>query len=439
MKSTNSNLLTPGSTMQKGDDLNEEKNAMLNLVQIQMIDTLNQEMGPKTSISDQDNKQNLIRRMSTLKPPNKINNSHLLNESHPKGKILLDSVTKDIMNRLEEYDVDVSKPHTNKPTPTLSVISIEENNSTHNSRILTETKIKNPVEKLLDVFELNQVEARVNFYCDNKDLKMSSHFLPNSGLLEINVYSQDGCPINFEFLQLLNEIPWITGSVFLILGLGLTFFGLKVYKNLLMVFIPMMIAILGFYLYFAFVENSTTSTTKILTLVGLLVFIFALAILMVWFNWLLYFIVAFGVSCQFGLITHAFLEKNISFFQTAYTEWILIVIFFIIFFAMYFFIKDYFLILATAIMGSLFIILSLKYLGLTDYDLLFDTQLDKLAEFDKLDNSVQMVAIIFLCSLIFGSIVQIILLKKQQKKEEELNKNNDHQHDSHKNIQLENI
>lgn len=377
-------------------------------------------------------------RQATLTvPTKKFNKDDLFRgESHPQGKKMSEDLKAQLLIKLQNEFPGLKN--------NLDVDSSEENSQINQSqkpqikkRLLSQTNAF--LNTAMDIMELNTVQGEVNFYCDSSNPKVMSHYLPNQKKLEINVYSGDGCVVNFEFLQILNEIPWLTGSIFLILGIGLAFFGLKVYKNLLMIFIPMMIAILGFYLYFALVENSTTSTTKILTLVGLLVFIFALAVLMVWFNWLIYMIVAFGVSCQFGLLTHAFLEQRVEFFQGAYTEWILIVAFFVIFFGMYFFIKDYFLILATAIMGSTFVALSLKYLGLTDFDLLFDTQLDKLVEFEKLESSVQMVAIVFVCSVVVGFIVQVILLKRQQKEEEEKAKPTHDLHETHKNIQLENI
>lgn len=313
-------------------------------------------------------------------------------------------------------------------------------------RVLTskELEIKDVIPgHVAKVFDM-EIKTEYNFYCDSGEPKLMLHHLPRENLLEINVYSSDGCVVNFEFLQVLNEIPWLTGSIFLILGIGLALFGIKVYRNLLIVFIPMMIAILGFYLYFAIVENKSTSTTKILTLVGLLVFIFIIAVLMVWFNWLIYLIIAFGVSCQFGLLAHSFLADNVGFFTKPYTEWILIALFFILFTVMYIVAKDYFVILSTAIMGALFIILSLKYMGITDFDLLFDVQIDKFADFDCMEREVKTMCFVFIGVVIFGAIVQIILLKRQQKKEEEEEKSAKmqdihHDHNKNINIQLENI
>jgi hypothetical protein len=380
-------------------------------------------------------------KMNFLSPPTKkiVFDDYLNSERRPGAKPLTEELRLKLALDLKNRFPNMSGGLKEQIEKTTSQIDTKDNSSTGNLNMRILTKTEDIMNTALETFELNKVSVDMNFFCDTSETKVTSHFLPNKGTMEINVYSSDGCVVNFEFLQILNEIPWLTGSIFLILGIGLAFFGLKVYKNLLMVFIPMMIAILGFYLYFAIVENSTTSTTKILTLVGLLVFIFALAILMVWFNWLLYMIVAFGVSCQFGLLTHAFLEQSVEFFQAAYTEWILIIVYFLIFMVMYFFIKDYFLILATAIMGSTFVALSLKYLGLTDFDLLFDTQLDKLVQFETLERSVQMVAIVFVACIIIGFIVQVILLKKEQKQEEESKKPTHDLHDTHKNIQLENI
>ena len=359
-----------------------------------------------------------------LKPPVQIKNKagdDILEESF---------VMKNFINN--KVNSEIQKKFSNSSTPSKKFRLLTKDNE-------IQEIVKNTVKNVKGAF-VEDISAKMNFFCDTNTPKIVSHYLPSQKILEINVFSSDGCVVNFEFLQLLNEIPWITGSVFLILGIGLAFFGIKVYKNMLMVFIPMMITILGFYLYFAFVENKTTSTTKILTLVGLLVFIFMIAILMVWFNWLIYLIVAFGVSCQFGLLAQSLLEQNIEFFTKPYTEWILITVFFVLFTIMYIVAKDYFLIMATAIMGSLFIMLSLKYLGITSYDLLFDTQIDKLSDFKNLDSEVQKMSIVFVALLIIGMVVQIIILRKQHKSEDEERKMQDiHDHGKKNNIQLENI
>lgn len=369
-----------------------------------------------------------------LTPTPKPNHSpgfDVIEEGNAIKRLIEKKLQQEIQKKMQDSETKNSQSQIGKSKTQFRLLS--------GDKTTPENAISNQVAKAFDA----EIESEFNFYCDSGEPRLMTHFLPNQNLLEINVYSSDGCMVNFEFLQLLNEIPWLTGTIFLILGVGLALFGIKVYRNLLIVFIPMMIAILGFYLYFALVENKSTSTTKILTLVGLLVFIFIIAVLMVWFNWLIYLIIAFGVSCQFGLLAHSFLAESVGFFTRPYTEWILIVLFFVLFTIMYIVAKDYFVVLSTAVMGSMFVILSLKYFGVTKFDLLFDCQIDKFSDFQNLDTEVQYMCFAFLGVLIFGTIVQIVLLKRQQKQEEAADqaKTHDLHHDSSKNlnIQLENI
>lgn len=396
------------------DDVTEEGNVMKKRLNNHILGLVKKQMQNMESQDKQpvDNESQIIQEL--------ITDNDLKNKTIDQDSEILTSLRRTFLNKMAQNSMG---NHTN-------------------NRILTKEsqKISDHIENLKKNILSEEFKTETNFYCDTENPKIVSHFLPTQSLLQINVFSSDGCVINFEFLQLLNEIPWLTGAIFLILGIGLAFIGIKVYKNLLIVFIPMMIAILGFYLYFALVENSKTSTTKILTLVGLLVFIFIIAVLMVWFNWLIYLIIAFGVSCQFGLLAQSFLAQNVEFFAKPYTEWILIILFFVLFTVMYILAKDYFVILSTAIMGSLFFMLSLKYLGLTDFDLLFDLQIEKLVDFGALDSEVQKMSLVFIGVLILGTIVQVVLMKRT-KANEEKEKEMQNIHDTNKNvnIQLENI
>lgn len=370
----------------------------------------------------------------------------LINETPQAKEIMMklnQKLTTDVHNKMNEI-VDqplVKVISSDIQKDSLKIMITEPNDNKQNIyerlRILTksEKKIVKPVIKEENIFK-----TEIIFYCDKEKETETAHFFPNEQKLLIDVYSTDGCVVNFEFLQLLNDAPIVTGLVFIIIGLGLAILGIKVYKNLMIVFIPMMLAILCFYLYFAFVENSTTSMTKILTLVGLLVFIFLLAVLMIWFNFLIYFLVSFAVSYQLGLVLKSLLEQNIEFFSKPYTEWIMVAILFVLFTILYIVAKDYFLIMSTAIMGSLFVVISLKYLGITTYDLLFDTQIEKFSEFQNLDPEAQKMTGVFLGVFLIGMIIQTLIHRRDVKKEEEKKEHSDvHDNGKNINIQLENI
>jgi hypothetical protein len=425
------NFLTPPEPKKKEfqDDVKEEGEVMRKRLNSHLMELINKQKqerleGKQSSSDDQSSK--IVNQMIE---ENDLDSKDVNNE-------MIEKLRKEFMKKYLDESISTNNLKKNRILTKESNIIDDTVNQLEEKKNNLADKIQNFTENILS----DDYKTEVNFYCDTNNPKIMSHYLPTQSLLQINVFSSDGCVINFEFLQLLNEIPWITGAVFLILGIGLAFLGVKVYKNLLIVFIPMMLAILGFYLYFALVENSKTSTTKILTLVGLLVFIFIIAVLMVWFNWLIYLTVAFGVSCQFGLLSQSFLAQSVEFFTKPYTEWILIVLFFVLFTVMYILAKDYFVILSTAIMGSLFFVLSLKYLGITDFDLLFDLQIEKMVDFGALDSEVQKMTIVFIGVLVIGTIVQIVLLRRTKDNEEkEMKMANLHDNQKNVNIQLENI
>lgn len=78
------------------------------------------------------------------------------------------------------------------------------------------------------------------------------------------------------------------------------------------------------------------------------------------------------------------LEPSISFFSKPHTEYITIVILFAIMMVMYYKMKDYFVIVCTAMIGAFFMILGLSYSGVTDIDFLFSMEIGKLKNLDAL-------------------------------------------------------
>lgn len=112
----------------------------------------------------------------------------------------------------------------------------------------------------------------------------------------------------------LEEYPIITGAIFAFIGVMFCFFGYKIYKEWLMLFIPLLIVILGFYLYLAYIEKTFTHNSKFYMIIGLLFMVVIAAVLMIVFTNCLYLLLAFLVSYKLGLIIHTTLEKKMEFF-----------------------------------------------------------------------------------------------------------------------------
>lgn len=91
-----------------------------------------------------------------------------------------------------------------------------------------------------------------------------SNFRKTTAGFEITVYSKSNPVHKLKFLKVLKENPVISTALFFTLGLVLCFFGLKFYRDMLMFFIPLMIVVLGFYLYLTIVEKSVETNDKLL-------------------------------------------------------------------------------------------------------------------------------------------------------------------------------
>jgi hypothetical protein len=74
----------------------------------------------------------------------------------------------------------------------------------------------------------------------------------------------------------------------------------------------------------------------------------------------------------------------VPFFAQPHTEYITVALVFVAFMAFYWKMKDYFVIVCTALIGSFFIILGMSYSGMVSMDLLFNLELGKFKNLDAL-------------------------------------------------------
>ena len=78
------------------------------------------------------------------------------------------------------------------------------------------------------------------------------------------------------------------------------------------------------------------------------------------------------------------LEPQIPFFATPNTEYIVVGLLFGIMMYLYFRVKDYFVIICTALIGSFLMMLGISYSGVIEFDFLFNLEIGKFKNLDSL-------------------------------------------------------
>lgn len=96
------------------------------------------------------------------------------------------------------------------------------------------------------------------FYCDKGLMPKEPviKILNNEKKFYIEFWGPEGCGYSIGFLKALSDNAILSGIIFAVFGFVLCFGGIKFYKDMLMFFIPIMIAILGFYLYLTIVVKN---------------------------------------------------------------------------------------------------------------------------------------------------------------------------------------
>jgi hypothetical protein len=289
-------------------------------------------------------------------------------------------------------------------------------------RILTESTEEK--KKEVDRFMLNgMIESNFYYFCnEDEDPYIKANFDSKKNALIVNEYSKNGCLVQFNFLKFLSQFSVLTGLIFASIGLSLLLGGFKIYTNIFLAFIPVVIIMLGFFLFFALMDKTETPFSNLLMLCGILLIMILCILIAIYIQNYFFFIFAFLVSFQFAYYMKNFLEQYFSCFEYSYMYTILTLIFYLILVSIYLFTEDFFVILSTVIFGSILLIISLRYLGITSYDLLFDTQLNKFYQFDHFDPEAKKIIIAFVSVIVFGFIFQTVMLcymRRNEKNEED--------------------
>ena len=286
------------------------------------------------------------------------------------------------------------------------------------NRILTKSSESDQKKQLrLKLDETIKVEFY--YFCSDDDPKMTSKFDHKKNVLTINEYSKNGCLTEFYFLKFLSQVPWLTGLVFAAIGIMLILGGFKIYHNIFIALVPVVVLMLGFFLYFVLMDKTETPFMNLLTLAGILLVMILSILLIVYLQSYFFFVFAFLVSFQLAFYFKNFLEQYCSLFEESYMYTALILVFYITFIIIYSFTENLFVVLTTVIFGTIMLIISLRYFGITSYDLLLDTQLNKFNQFDHFDPEAKKIIFVFLGLLVFGIIFQFVMMCVLGDKEDE--------------------
>jgi hypothetical protein len=131
------------------------------------------------------------------------------------------------------------------------------------------------------------------FICSPQDLfeKFNAIYSDENKTVDVQIIGGKSCGYSISFLKSLSGHPKITGGIFLALGILLCFFGLKFYKDMLMFFIPTMIAILCFYLYLTIVVKNVEMNNQYLAIFAILFILIVIIALAVMFTNAVYFLI----------------------------------------------------------------------------------------------------------------------------------------------------
>jgi hypothetical protein len=301
----------------------------------------------------------------------------------------------------------------NLAIPVNSNVNLEEAFSTE--------EIQDVLKHHLKKKSTDKIAVEMLFMCKPEgESKITANYSDASSKLEVKIFSVDGCVTELSMLQLMSIVPIVSALVFSVFGIAFLYFGFLLKKKFRIVFIVLCEIFLYFTLYFLFVESLATQTEKIIVSLVLLVIIASLSVLICFFNFVFYLKLSFMAATNFGLITKLSLQEYSTFFYSPYSEWCLIVLFFFGFTLLYLFSKDYFVISMTSIMGTTLTLISLKYYGITDYDFLFNTQVEKFASLKEIDPENVKFAGLYYISAFIGIIIQWVIRRKYNSSKDEI-------------------
>lgn len=263
-----------------------------------------------------------------------------------------------------------------------------------------------------------------NFICKKGNyeptIKIGEH--TTTSTFYIDIETQAGCGIRLGFLKTLHEYSLITALSFTAVGIAFCFFGLKFYKDFLGVLIPLLVFIIGVYAYMVFVEKSTFTDSRPILVIAIIFSLMILVVLSIFFSNLIAVIICALSSHELGSLLHAMLANEFEIFQKEFSDWVVIIFVFLVLYAAYFYMKDYFIIFNTAVIGSFSIIIAMPYYGITDFNVLFNLQMYNFKDINEINQAFLNVMIFYVLLTMLGASIQLFLYKRDKSS---YKKNND--------------
>jgi hypothetical protein len=259
----------------------------------------------------------------------------------------------------------------------------------------------------------HKITSQFKFTCkrDTDPIVNAVYSKEDSSLL-IDIVGEDGCLVELSMLQFMSILPILTALFFALFGIAYLYTGFLFKIHAKAVFIIFSELFLFFSLYFMFVESLPTVSNKIVGASIFLVIIIIVCVLSFLFTPVFISTLAFLAAIHLGCILKLFLQDYSSFFFSPYTEWWLIMLFTIIFVLISMLSTEGFLIATTSTFGSSLTLISLKYFNCTDYDFLYNIQLEKFSRLNEIDPENAKFSGIFLISMTTGVIIQYFILRK---------------------------
>ena len=326
-------------------------------------------------------------------------------------------------NKIMEYDTN-SAPQRNGSKRFLEQtnnLKMSVNSKVDLDEAFSKVDIRPMLKKHLTMRSNDKTTVEMLFFC-NRDgpSTINANYSNAASKLEIKINSIDGCVTELTMLQWMSIIPIISAIFFSLFGIVFLYGGFifKVYFKV--IFIVLCQIFLYFSLYFLFIESLSTQTLKITFSIVLLSIIIGLSILTYFFDFVFYIQLAFLGATNFGLIVKLALQEYSLFFFAPFSEWWLIVLFWSFFFLMFVYSKDFFVIGMTSILGTTLSLISLRYFGVTDYDFLFNTQVEKFDTLNEIDPENVKFAGIYFVAVLTGVIIQWALRRRYKSSQDEI-------------------
>lgn len=257
----------------------------------------------------------------------------------------------------------------------------------------------------------------LRFYCSDEKPHIKPVYDAESQTLQIQVYSNDGCVTKFSLLSLLDQI-WIgTAIVFLIIGLSLVGTGLWMFKSARWLLGILSWVILLFWLHLEFVEGISSFLVKMFLVALVALVVSALATSMFLFSVAIDFTLLAAATLTLALVAKSVLETHYTFFESPYSELMLTLSPIIIFLVLKYFSPNMFALMTTSAAGAFLCVASIRYFGISDYDFLMDSLLQKWTYFAHPNADAWKFAMVFLLVWCLGMLIQFLLFRKKSEKQ----------------------